>query len=181
MPEDKAAYLRDYYEKNLEQIRANHRAYYAKNRERMLAQGREWRRKHQKEVSERQKAIRRGDPEVMAAHNARSARWKKLNPDKVRDSAKRHLEKARERKYGITPEAFEAMLASQNHRCAICRVDRPGHGQGWHLDHDHATGAARGILCASCNHCLGKFKDDPHVVMAAATYLLTHMARRKAV
>lgn len=76
----------------------------------------------------------------------------------------------RHRLYGITPEDYAARFAAQDSRCAVCRTDTPG-GKGWHLDHDHATGAVRGILCHRCNLALGNFKDDPDRLRAALAYL----------
>lgn len=74
--------------------------------------------------------------------------------------------------YGISPEQYEAMMAGQGGRCAICgttewkgKTDRP------HTDHDHVTGIFRGILCDSCNLGIGKFGDDPVRLRAAADYL----------
>lgn len=78
--------------------------------------------------------------------------------------------KHRQRLYGLTPEQYEAMLEAQGQRCAICRTDTPN-GKGWQIDHDHATGRIRGILCTNCNSGLGRFKDDPARFRAAAAYL----------
>lgn len=50
--------------------------------------------------------------------------------------------------------------------CEIC-----GQEGFVHRDHDHATGFIRGILCASCNHGLARFKDDPELVEAALEFL----------
>lgn len=73
--------------------------------------------------------------------------------------------------YGVTPEQFAALLASQGGRCAICRTDQPGGKGGWHLDHDHKDDRVRGLLCASCNLLLGHAKDDLDLLRAAVEYL----------
>jgi hypothetical protein len=79
--------------------------------------------------------------------------------------------------YGLTPEAFNALLASQDNRCAICRTDKPGK-RNWHTDHDKdyekRTGKirVRGILCQNCNLALGMMHDNPGVAIKAAYYLL---------
>jgi hypothetical protein len=73
-------------------------------------------------------------------------------------------------KYGLTPAAFDAMLAGQGGRCAICGTDEPG-WHGWNVDHDHETGVVRGILCGHCNVGLGHFADDADRLRAAADYL----------
>lgn len=75
--------------------------------------------------------------------------------------------------YGLEPDQYDAMVASQQGRCAICRTDQPG-GQskgGWHVDHEHATGRVRGLLCTRCNQALGLFDDDPARLRAAVEYL----------
>lgn len=71
-------------------------------------------------------------------------------------------------KYDLTIEEFDAMREAQGFACAICRelFDRTPH-----VDHDHETGAVRGLLCSSCNTGLGHFKDDPVRIAAAAVYL----------
>ncbi len=41
-----------------------------------------------------------------------------------------------------------------------------------YIDHDHATGEVRGMLCRRCNFGLGWFDDDPNKVLGAMEYLL---------
>lgn len=74
--------------------------------------------------------------------------------------------------YGLTPERYVEMLEEQGGVCAICGTDEwPGKDNRPHVDHDHSTGRVRGILCSHCNHGLGKFRDDPKRLRAAAEYL----------
>ncbi len=77
-------------------------------------------------------------------------------------------------KYGITVERYFEMLAEQGSKCAICRATEPGgrfKNNRFHVDHCHATGVVRGLLCNACNHLLGCAKDRPEVLRAAASYL----------
>lgn len=73
------------------------------------------------------------------------------------------------RTYGLTVEEYERLLASQGGVCAIC--GGPQTGKNWHVDHDHATGKVRGILCSGCNTGLGAMRDDPAILRAAGDYL----------
>jgi len=77
------------------------------------------------------------------------------------------------RKYLITPDEYEAILTRQDGGCAICRigVDRATRKERLSVDHCHATGRVRGLLCDSCNRAIGLLGDDPDRVSAAAAYL----------
>lgn len=80
-----------------------------------------------------------------------------------------------QRNYGMTQNDFDLMLKSQNDQCAICGSTKWG---GRHntpcVDHDHATGQIRGLLCHSCNLILGHAKDNHNVLLAATVYLSHH-------
>jgi len=77
--------------------------------------------------------------------------------------------------YGVSPEQYAAMLEAQGGQCAICDSDQwPGKGNSPHVDHEHATGKVRGLLCTNCNNGLGNFGDDPARLRAAADYLEAH-------
>jgi hypothetical protein len=47
----------------------------------------------------------------------------------------------------------------------------PEEGKTFHIDHDHETGAIRGLLCQPCNHALGLFQESAAVLDQARTYL----------
>ncbi|WP_327580987.1 endonuclease VII domain-containing protein [Nonomuraea sp. NBC_00507] len=69
-------------------------------------------------------------------------------------------------RYGITEDDFERMLAQQGGLCAICRAV-----PGTFVDHSHATGQVRGVLCFNCNNGLGHFGDNTVLLELAALYL----------
>lgn len=70
------------------------------------------------------------------------------------------------RRYGIGADEVDAMITEQGGVCAVCGRPDPEH-----VDHDHATGAVRGILCFNCNGGLGQFGDDQDRLVSAALYL----------
>lgn len=74
-----------------------------------------------------------------------------------------------ERKYGITDEAYTALLEEQCQRCAICLGTDSN--MKLSVDHDHQTGAVRGLLCRACNMGVGIFNEDPAALRRAADYL----------
>ena len=72
-------------------------------------------------------------------------------------------------KYGLTEAAYNSMVLAQTGRCAICL--RPSNLV---IDHDHATGAVRALLCGNCNTALGLLGDDPNRIDNAAQDLRLH-------
>lgn len=82
-------------------------------------------------------------------------------------------------KYGITPEEYAEMFARQSGACAICKRTEPigrtskytGVEFWLHVDHDHETGAVRGLLCSDCNSGLGKFQESADILRLAIEYL----------
>jgi hypothetical protein len=77
-----------------------------------------------------------------------------------------------QRTYGLSKEDVAEIRMCQGDRCAIC-----GDPQPQHLDHDHATGETRQLLCQRCNHGLGLFRDDPSLLHSAALYVDGHRQR----
>jgi len=80
------------------------------------------------------------------------------------------------RKYGITLKEYEAMLVAQKYLCCICEIDLRTTKAD--LDHCHATGKNRGILCHNCNCALGFLKDNPQFCASAGRYLEKHLSTK---
>ena len=68
---------------------------------------------------------------------------------------------------GVTRQQYLDAHHAQNGCCAICGES----SSVLRADHDHRTGAFRGLLCDRCNLALGCFLDDPPRLRSAATYL----------
>jgi hypothetical protein len=60
------------------------------------------------------------------------------------------------------------MLAEQNGVCAICGKATE---KSLAVDHDHATGKVRALLCARCNTGLGCFEENELLFLRAMEYL----------
>lgn len=80
------------------------------------------------------------------------------------------------RTYGLSAEGYSALLAHQGGVCAICRGARR---YRLHVDHDHATGAVRGLLCKADNRLLAVVRDNPERLQRAAAYLVSPPAQNQ--
>jgi hypothetical protein len=77
------------------------------------------------------------------------------------------------RKYKIRPATYDIMLKAQGGVCAICGQE-PGEGKYLVVDHCHASGKNRGLLCNRCNIGLGGFRDTVAFMYAAIRYIEFH-------
>lgn len=100
-------------------------------------------------------------------------------PNHHPDPKLRAIRHQRASRYGITGEQYDAMLAEQGGVCAVCgrpetRVAKSGAPFTLGVDHDHATGAVRGLLCGNCNFALGAVGDSIAVLRGLIDYLERH-------
>lgn len=107
---------------------------------------------------------------------AKQIAWRRSRPNYEKDRYAASRVETRERhlvrKYGVDLAQYERMLTEQDGRCAICGCEESTQHNGvFHVDHCHATGVVRGLLCRGCNHVLGHLKDDPNLLRNAIAYL----------
>ncbi len=82
------------------------------------------------------------------------------------------------RSYGIRYVDSFALFKIQKGKCAICGCYNTDARNGGHkhlaLDHCHATGKVRGLLCMSCNMSLGFLDDNIDYLSKGISYLKEH-------
>lgn len=69
-------------------------------------------------------------------------------------------------RYGLTAERMVAIWENP-----VCENEGCGSTKRLHMDHDHATGEYRGLLCNGCNSSLGFLKEDPDRIIKLAEYI----------
>lgn len=129
-------------------------------------------------------------------------KWAKDNPEKRKESYRRSYEKNKDKLlrkqrrlrverpwlqkshfYNATEAELAKMFADQNEQCAGCRLplkfgkDVPRFARP-HVDHDHATGEVRFILCGWCNACIGQAKEDPDRMEGCAALMRAWRSRQ---
>lgn len=105
-----------------------------------------------------------------ASLGGRVRRCRECGKGAVKDAKKRHRLL---HKYGMTESDYDRMVVEQSGRCLICGQPPDAttqHGR-LYIDHCHASGKVRGLLCHGCNVALGHMRDMPERLEAAAAYL----------
>lgn len=92
--------------------------------------------------------------------NLKSKEKRKNNPDLERTYTLR-------KRYGITSDAYNQHLAIQEYKCLVC-LEEKGRLV---VDHNHKTGAFRGLLCDSCNHYVGYYENNPQLLPRIVKYV----------
>jgi len=154
------------YEANRAKRNAESRAYYAQNRDQLM-------------VINRERYARNHD-----RYQATQRAWWEANRERInagrREFKSRHTYQSwvarLKKRGGLTPEDYWRILDAQGGGCALCGTHDPGKAGGseervFAVDHCHATGRVRGLLCHNCNRGLGYFRDHPGVLVKAAEYV----------
>lgn len=154
----------EWNKQNPEKMRAAHKRWLERNPERAA----EWLAEYKKHnLDKMRETKRRWNRENKERNDQRRAERKKLKWRSI-------LSADLKCKFGITLEQYEAKLESQNNSCAICGVPSAELKKRMSVDHNHATGAVRGLLCNHCNTGLGFFKESPEILTKAIQYINEH-------
>jgi len=80
--------------------------------------------------------------------------------------------------YNLTLDEFNVMSTNQGDKCAICYVHvseiSGKHKKTLCVDHCHATGKIRGLLCDKCNRAIGLLNEDISIIQNAINYITTN-------
>jgi hypothetical protein len=145
-----------------EHKRAVKRAWYAKNKERINAERRAV-------PSDKRDSKRAGNRRWYAAHT----------PEKRLHWQNYMRVYGLKRRFKLSLVQWLAIFTLQGERCACCKATSGG--ARWHTDHDHQTGAIRGIICVACNTTLGRLGDSLRAVEDATVLLTTYLKGAEAV
>lgn len=131
----------------------DNKAYRLKNAEKVSKYRKNYYSEHKEAEKARMKEYRQGAPKKTTAPIMRKGREARLR-----------------RTFNLSPEEYALMLEKQNGVCAICGGTNKS-GSYLHVDHDHATGMLRSLLCNTCNLALGLVHEKISTLQAMIHYL----------
>ena len=153
---------RRYRERNREKLNEKNREYRKNNKEKVKETCNNWDERNWDKKLERAKKYRDSNGDSCRQRNRE---WYTQNKSRVRG-------RTLKRKYGITLDDFNRMLASQGGHCALCPSLPEDQKNGTLVvDHCHSTGKIRGLLCNPCNTAIGLFRESKETLKKAIDYL----------
>lgn len=166
-------YNRRYRQKNGGQLKLAMKEYRKNNKEKIMVY--QERTKEQKAAYAR--TYYRANREKILALNGKNRR-------KARSAGKHWgLDGYLKKQYGITADDYHRMHESQDGVCAICLQPETAivrrNAARLAVDHCHATGRIRALLCRRCNQMIGSAEDSAELMSRAACYLRRHAAVEK--
>ena len=93
-------------------------------------------------------------------------KWRARNVETARGYERRYArspkglrtvaDSRRLREYGLTPDAYAALVIEAGGYCPLCeRQSEPSGDRALVIDHNHETNEVRGLVCLRCNTLLG--------------------------
>jgi Recombination endonuclease VII len=144
---------------NPEKVKQSRRESYQRHKEKRKA-----------EALQRYYRRMRGTEQQREIWRAAGARWKEKNKDRIREYARKNSVRYL---YGLSFERYEAIVREQGGLCAVC--GKPPQGRRLDVDHDHASGNVRELLCSRCNRLIAAVeKSDSDILERVGRYLAKH-------
>jgi hypothetical protein len=174
--EQKSIYQKQYHIDNADRLREQRKEYWKKNKVILLEKNKAWKAANPEIVKSRKK---KWDIENNEHKKRYKKEWNAQNKEHVHSynqmrknsdshyDVKRHLKEV----YGISLEEYNEILAKQSGVCAICGEET--HRKKLFVDHDHDSGAIRGLLCQQCNTALGMVSDNIDTLSTMISYLIS--------
>lgn len=120
-----------------------------------------------KKKAESNQRLHDKDPEAwLERRRGYMASYRERHPERIKAQDRRRNLRTN---FGISMEEYDHLSNLQGGRCAICGGDQGGKTLA--VDHDHGSGAIRGLLCSNCNTALGLFNDQTDRLRSAIGYL----------
>ena len=157
---------------NKEKVSARQKRYCDSHKKEIAERGKKYHASHEKEIKKYNQKYNAAHKKEIRKHiithkEERKATVKKYN-NKNRENYRKHRLKT---KYNITIEQYNFMLEKQNGCCNICKKHQDELKNILAVDHDHATGKIRGLLCMKCNRALGAYNDNIDILLNAIEHL----------
>jgi Rps23 Pro-64 3,4-dihydroxylase Tpa1-like proline 4-hydroxylase len=140
--------------------------YYSKNKEQIIEQQKEYKKLNEQICKERSLKYRERTREQA---KQRAKTWYSQNKER----AKKTNRKNKLKQYGLTVDQYNQLIENQNNSCLICKKEFSEQIKS-HIDHCHASGKVRGILCQKCNQGIGLFYESLESLQSAIEYLKKH-------
>jgi len=183
-PQKKAS-AKAWREKNKEKLAADYKVWWEKNKKELNAKSRvrmkEWVKQHPEQHEANTHRWQKNNPEKCAFMRKR---YRKENPEKINQIARVWRDENREKvnstaiygRLGITGEQRYKIIEAHGNKCDVCQCELLESKLAC-VDHDHATGVIRGILCHNCNRALGLLKDNEVIIQRLVEYLRASRAK----
>lgn len=163
---------RERYYADPEVTRQKRQEYYQKNKARMSARNNDWKRRNPDKVRQMHVEYYAKNKEAILE---RSKIYNQNNKKQVNKRQGVWRLKRTLASFGMTLDDYQRVLTRQKGLCAICQSP-PREGRRLHIDHCHLENIFRGLLCDRCNWAMGKFGDDPDLLLKVRMYLIVTKA-----
>jgi hypothetical protein len=106
----------------------------------------------------------------------KTPKGKQKRKETYRKNRERWINNKLKKRFGITYDQYKIILLSQGNKCAICGRTPEENKKMLAVDHNHTTGKNRGLLCSSCNICIGFIEKNNLSTDSLCQYLAKHNA-----